>query len=272
LIAALHALLARIFAGLVAPFDALAPAAGLWLVSALAGVGLLVAFRWTSNPVGIRAARQKTQAHLLAVRLYREDLSVVGRSQVRFLVWLGRYLGHMLVPFAAVALPFALLFAQLDAHYACRALRPGERTIVKVLGAPAVLEAATLEASDGVAVESGPVRIAERGEIDWRVLARVPGRQRVTLVAGGQRIDKEVRVTGATEGAPARRMAASLSSLLFAPAEAAFDGAKGVEVIEVGYPTLEIRVLGWRTSWIVIFLAVSALVALGLRRRAGVEF
>ena len=42
--------------------------------------------------------------------------------------------------------------------------------------------------------------------------------------------------------------------------------------IEVRYPSLEIDVFGWKVSWIVVFLAVSSVVALVLRRRAGVEF
>jgi len=267
-----HDLLVRVFDLLIGAIDPLAPTAGLWIVSALSGVVLLLVFRWISNPAVIRAARRRAQAELLAVRLYREEPSIVLRSQARFLAALGGYLGHMLVPFAALLLPFGLLAAQLDARYGTRALKPGERAVVEASGTNAMLEAASLDGADGVEIESGPVRVAERGEMSWRVLAKAPGRHRVTLLVDGRRVDKDVVVSTFDQGAIARRTRASLSSFFLAPAEAAIDPASGVARVEVRYPPLEIRVLGRRTSWIVVFLTVSTAVALALRRRLRVEF
>jgi hypothetical protein len=272
LIATVHGLLAGLLDAPLAVLDRFAPTAGLWLLSGLSGVVVLVVFRWTSNPAAIRAARRNTQAHLLAVRLYREDLVVVFRSQARFLVGLGRYLARMLPPFAALLLPLALLCAHLDARYGCRALRPGERAIVTVRASPAVIAAATLDAPEGVQVEAGPVRIQSRGEIDWRILARSPGSHRLTVQSGGRGIDKQVRVSTATEGASPRRMVASLWSLFLAPAEAPIDGADGVDRIEIAYPAREVSLLGWKTHWLVVFLAASTATAISLRRRLGVEF
>jgi len=269
---AAHDFLVHVFDLLLGPLDRWAPTAGLWVVSALSGIAVLLVFRWTSNPAAIRAARRSAQAELLAVRLYREDPRVVLRAQARFLAALARYLGHMLIPFAVLVLPFALIFAQLDARYGSRALKPGERAIVAAFGTSAMLESATLQSADGVVIESGPVRIAVRGEMSWRVAARAPGRQRITLLVSGRRVDKEVVVAAAARGGPARRMSASISSFFLAPAEAAIDDAPGVRCIEILYPPLEIDFLGWKTGWITVFVAVSAAVALALRRRMGVEF
>lgn len=269
---AAHDLLARAFQVLLGPLDRCAPTAGLWAVSALSGVAVLLVFRWTSNPAAIRAARRGAQAELLAVRLYREDPRVVLRAQVRFLAALGRYLGHMLMPFAVLLVPFALIFAQLDARYGDRALKPGEHAVVNAFGAAGMLASATLQSADGIVIESGPVRIAERGEMSWRIAAKAPGRQWITLLVSGRRVDKEVVVATAARGAPARRMRASAWSFFLAPAEAAIDGPSGVRSIEILYPPLEIDFFGWQTGWITVFLVVSTAVALALRRRMGVEF
>jgi hypothetical protein len=269
---AAHDLFARFFDLLLGPLDRWMPTAGLWAASAVAGVLLLFVFRWTSNPAAIRRARRLAQAELLAVRLYREDPRVALRAQARFLGALGRYLGQMLVPFAALLLPFALLAGQLDARYGSRALGVGERAIVEAFGTAAMLESASLQSADGVVIESGPVRIAERGEMSWRVLAKAPGRQTLTLVVDGQRVGKEVVVSRTAVGASARRMCANAASFLLAAAEPAIGDGYAVRRIEILYPPLEIDVLGWKASWIIVFLAVSSLVALGLRRRVGVEF
>jgi len=269
---AAHDLLARAFDLLLGPLDRASPTAGLWVVSAASGIALLFLFRWTSDPAAIRAARRRAQAELLAVRLYREEPRVVLRAQARFLAAIARYLGQMLVPFAALALPFSLLAAHLDARYGSRALAVGERAVVEVSGAAAALDTASLEPSEGLTVEAGPVRIPSRGEASWRILAKAPGPQSVALLVGGRRIDKEVSVSTTARGAAPRRMCAGPASFFFAPAEPAIGGGCAVREIEVRYPPLQIEAFGWRVPWIVVFLAVSGAVALWLRRRAGVEF
>jgi hypothetical protein len=249
---AAHDFLARFFDLLLGPLDRWSPVAGLWAASVVSGVVLLFIFRWTSNAQAIRAARR--------------------RAQARFLAAIGRYLAQMLVPLAALALPFSLLAAHLDARYGSRALAVGERAVVEVLGATAVIDDASLEPSEGLAVEAGPVRIPARGEASWRILAKAPGRQSVALVVGERRIDKEVSVSTVARGAAPRRMCAGLASFFLAPAEPAIGEGCAVRRIEVRYPSLEIDAFGWKMPWIVVFLLVSSAVALLLRRRAGVEF
>ncbi|MET0153128.1 MAG: hypothetical protein ABW298_11040 [Candidatus Binatia bacterium] len=266
-----HDLLTRSFDLLLGPLDRWTPTAGLWAVSALSGVAVLFVFRWASNAAAIRATRRRAQAELLAVRLYRDNPRVVLRAQARFLAALARYLGHMLVPFSVLLLPFALICAQLDARYGARALQPEERAIVEAFGTSAMLDSAELQSADGIVIETGPVRIAERGEMSWRVAAKAPGRQFLTLVVAGGRVDKEVVVAAAPRGAPTRRMSSGVSSFFLAPAEAAIEDGLGVRRIEVRYPPLEIDFLGWKTGWITVFLVVSGTVALALRRRMGVE-
>jgi hypothetical protein len=238
----------------------------------VSGIVLLFIFRWTSNPEAIRAARRRAQAELLAVRLYREEPRVVLRALARFLAAIARYLGQMLVPFAALALPFSLLLAHLDARYGSRALAVGERVVVEVVGTSTAIDSASLEPSEGLAVEAGPVRIPSRGEGSWRILAKSPGQQSLAVVVGERRIDKQVSVSTAVRGAAPRRMCTGLAALFLAPAEPAIGGGCAIRRIEVRYPSLEVDVLGWRMSWIVVFLVVSSVVALALRRRAGVEF
>ena len=269
---AAHDLLARAFDLLLGPLDRWNPLAGLWATSVVSGVALLFIFRWTSNPRAIRDARRRAQAELLAVRLYREEPRVVLRAQARFLAAITRYLGQMLVPFAALALPFSLLAAHLDARYGSRALAVGERAVVEVRGTPTLIDGASLESSQGLAVEAGPVRIPARGAASWRIVAKAPGPQSVALVVGERRIDKKVPVSKIARGAAPARMCAGLTGFFLAPAETAIGDDCAVRRIEVRYPSLEIDVFGWKVSWIVVFLVVSSAVALALHRRAGVEF
>ncbi|MFQ5667422.1 MAG: hypothetical protein ACE5I7_13475 [Candidatus Binatia bacterium] len=270
--ATVHRLLAGGFALLLDPFARLSPLVGLTLISAASGVILLFAFRAVSNPKAIRAARQAVQAHLLAVRLYRHDLTVVFRAQQAFLRALAFYLTSMVLPFLVLLLPFGLLFAHLEARYGTRALHPGERTIVRVIGTPETLDHWQLEGTTGVVVDSVPVHIPARHEIDWRVRAAQVGRYELALVNGARRVLKTVRVAGTQEGAAPRRAVASITALFLAPTEMPIDPKAGIVSIRIAYPSLHLALFGWRLHWIVIFLLVSAAVALLLHKRAGVEF
>jgi hypothetical protein len=263
-----HSALRRLFALLLDPLAPLGPAWSLIIVSALSGVVLLYAFRWTSNPPAIAAARKRAQAHLLAVRLYRHDLPVVFRSQAQFLSALGAYLARMIVPFLAVALPFSVLFAHLDARYAYRAAHPGEATVITATADD--VGGWRLEAPEGVRVEAGPVRMRQRRQISWRVRPLREGRFDLAVAGGGRRIEKGLAVSRGDVGAPPRRMSAGLEALFAAPAEPAIEAAAGVTEIEVEYPSL--GVTGLDLHWLVVFLVVSTVAALALKRRAGVEF
>ncbi len=262
-----------VFGLLLDPLARLGPLASLVIVSAVSGVLLLFAFRWTSRPAAIKRAKQRIQANLLAVRIYQEDLGVVLRAQARTFAALGIYLANMLVPFLVILAPFAIFFAHLDARYASRSLHPGERALVTAIMAPGgSLETWALEGSSGLVVESRPVRIPSRREVAWRIRATEPGAQTLALHAGDQRVEKAVSVSTSVSGMAPRRAAASLDSLLFAPTEPAIDAPAGVESITVTTPPLDLELAGVSLHWLVVFLVISAAVAFGLRKRAGVEF
>jgi hypothetical protein len=243
-----------------------------WLaaISAAAGVLAIGMFRIASRPAAIRAARRRVQANLLAIRLYRDDFAVALQAQARVFSGLLRYAASVSVPFLALLIPFAFLFAYLDANFATRALHPGERAVVEVRAART--EGWRLEGDGGVVVETPPVRIPSRGRIAWRIRAATPGSHRMRLVSDGVQVEKEILVALGNVGAPARRAAPGLRRLLFAPAEPAIDPASGISWIEVHQPPLRFGLFGWELHWVLVFLAVSAAVALALRRPLGVEF
>ena len=271
--ALLHESSRAVFGLLLDPLLRLGPLTSLVIVSAVSGVVLLFAFRWTSRPAAIKRAKQRIQANLLAVRIYQEDLGVVLRAQARTFAALGVYLANMLVPFLVILAPFAIFFAHLDARYASRALHPGESALVSAtLSEGQSLTTWALEGSSGLVVDSRPVRIPSRREIAWRVRATEPGAQTLTLHAGEQRVEKEVGVSTSVAGMAPRRGAASLDSLLFAPTEPAIEARAGIESIAVTTPPLDLELAGISLHWLVVFLVISAAVAFGLRKRAGVEF
>ncbi|UCH79104.1 MAG: hypothetical protein JSU81_03915, partial [Candidatus Coatesbacteria bacterium] len=70
----------RLFDALLWPFQQW-PAGGLVFVSVVTGVVMLLLFKVTSNQRAIRRTRDLMRAHMLAMRLFRDDASVVVASQ-----------------------------------------------------------------------------------------------------------------------------------------------------------------------------------------------
>src|ERR1017187_7527376 len=74
------------------------PGLGLALISATAGVGMLWIFRHASNQTQIRIVKRRVQAHLMELRIYIDEPSVMWRAQKALFVSNLRYLGLMLRP------------------------------------------------------------------------------------------------------------------------------------------------------------------------------
>ena len=68
------------------------------LLSFVIGLLMVVVFRYTSDQKAIRIAKDHLKAHLLAVRLFQNQLPVVLSSYGRILLSTGRYLRLSFVP------------------------------------------------------------------------------------------------------------------------------------------------------------------------------
>lgn len=260
-----------VFDLLLGPLGRLGPRATLVVVSVVSGALLMMLFRLVTNPRRIRRARNQVQAQLLAVRLYRHDLGTFARAQGAFFRNLGVYMARMIVPFLVLLVPFGALFAQLDARYGSRALHPGESAIVRMRIADGEVSRWHLEPTEGFAIEAGPVRIPALGEVVWRIRAAGTGAHALRFRDGTSEVRHPLVVAKGIEPAVARRYRAGGSSLALAAAAPSVPSETPVSAVEIGYPWLPLRFLGIDWSWITVFLVVSIVTALALRRRLGVE-
>src|SRR5690242_6504581 len=92
------------------------PLAIVLVVSIVVGLLMVLLFGYTSDQKAIHAAKDRLKAHLLAVRLYQDQLPVVIRTYGRILRGTGSYLRLAFMPLLYVIVPITLLMVQLD-HY-----------------------------------------------------------------------------------------------------------------------------------------------------------
>src|SRR5438093_10487717 len=108
------------------------PAALFVLLSLIIGLLMVAVFRYTSDQKAIRLAKDQLKAHLLAVRLFQDQLPVVLSSYGHILRCTGRYLRLAFKPLLFVVLPLTFLIVQLARYLGWAPVPSGQACLVKV--------------------------------------------------------------------------------------------------------------------------------------------
>jgi len=237
-------------------------AAGLIAISALTGVLMLIAFRYTSSQKAFGKVNDDIKANLLALKLYKDELRVTFLSQARLLWAIVRLQRYVLTPVLLMALPMLLALAQMGIRYQWRPLRSGEQTLIKMQFAPGAGKSVevSIEPHEGLVIEVGPV---PGGELCvWRVRGGAPGRHTLKFhVVGETTIEKELVVGEGFERVSALRPSGRWTEQLFHPVERRLAAQSRVRSIEILYPSVDSWVRG-ADYWVATFFIVSMIVAL----------
>lgn len=255
-------LLTGIFDLLMAPFGRHAGAA-LAAMSLLCGVAAIFIFRATSNQAGIRRTRSLVVAHVLEMRVYRDDLVLILRALGGTLVTQLHYLRVVAWPLILIGAVIGIAFTQLDARFARAPLGPGEDAVVTVTYRPGidVMSGTSLEAGEGTVVDAARVRIPARREVAWRVRVQRPGRPVVTARAGEASYRFALAAEAGTGVVGDVRAKSALSAFLH-PGLPPLPADSPIDRVEIRYPSARHSLLGWHTHWLVVFTAWSLIGAL----------
>lgn len=269
----LNAAVGEIVDGVLYPVRGLPPLASLAIVSLLTAMGMLLVFKRTSDQPRMASAKRAIHASLFEMRLYADEPRALLRSQADLLRQNLVYLRLSIPPLLWMILPLMLLLAQLQVHYGFRGLRPGDSALVKVTLRGEMPGDFTLTASPGLRVDTQPVRIPSLREAAWRISAEREGEYELTVSAGAEIATKTMRVDAVPER-PARRspvrLEAGFWNEFLHPAERPLPPGGVITSIEVTYPDGGIEFFGWDLDWMVVFFALSVLMAFALRRPFGV--
>lgn len=237
---------------LLAPFAVLSPIWGLTLISALAGVVLVLLYGRVSNQRKLREVKRAIGAALYESILFRRDLGVSLRAQARMLKGAGHYFVLALPPLAILLVPCILLLAQLQVRYGVRPLTPSESTVVAVkLTDSQPLKGLALQA-DGSIEATAPVRIPSLHESIWRITPHSTGTFNISIPA--------VEITQPIEvGQEVVRLrpltSRSFWDKLLYPSDLTLPPL--IESIEVAYPERSYAPFGVTMHWVIMFFIVS---------------
>ena len=247
--------------GVYAVLSPLPVGLGLTLLSAICGVLMMVAFRYTSNQTAIGRARDKMTANLLALKLFKDDLGVAFRCQRRLFGALLYWQWLMLKPIFILIVLLLPVFAQMGLRYQWRPLRPGERTYIRLhlSAADAKTPDVKLEACPGLTDVVGPV--AGEGELVWRARAGELGRYMLRFDADGTVVEKELVVGEGLQRVSAERPGRRWTAQILHPAESPLPSDSAVKSIAISYAGVDSWIYG-ANWWILYFFVISMVSAL----------
>ena len=189
------------------PLEAVSDEFALLFVSGVFGVLALWIFKHISWQKGIKATKDKIKGHLIEIRLYQDDLVTVGKAIGKVLFRNVQYLVLNFGPFVPLAIPFALVAAQMVVRYGFEPVPdPAGRTSSCLAGRrpdPRGRGGPRRDRRPGDRVPRGPRRPSRRSPASRARAApssssspSSPGSTSIVLTAGGKSIVKVDRRRG----------------------------------------------------------------------------
>jgi hypothetical protein len=242
------------------------------LISVVVGLLMVVVFRYVSDQKAIGLAKDRLAAHLLAVRLFQDQIGVVLRSYGRIVLATGHYLRLAFKPVVVMIIPLTFLISQLDRSLGFLPIQPGHAFLVKAHVANSdALNDVVLHLPQGLTATADPVHAPSANEIVWRVVASANGDYQIAMEALGQTISKSVRVdSGLSRVSPMRLRGKFWERILFS-GEPAIPGNAAVDAIEILYAPRFISLAGIEWNWIWLFFVISLAAGFLFKSILGIE-
>ncbi|UCC22508.1 MAG: hypothetical protein JSW23_00075 [Planctomycetota bacterium] len=225
------------------------------IVSAVAGVVLLIIFKYTSNQRAIGRVRDNIKAHMLALKLFKDSMSVTLQAQGQVFKGAFLLLVHAVRPMLVMIVPLALLLSQMGLWYQSRPLMVGEESVVAMKLSSDIEQPwpnVDVESMPGAEVTIGPVRVLSKREVYWKIKALQSGYHRITFQAGGKQVEKELAIGNEFMRVSAERPGWRWGDILLHPAEKPFSPDSVVQSISIDYPDRSSQFFGI-PLWLVYF-------------------
>lgn len=280
---ALNRAVTAFFDVLLTPLEAISEEFALLFVSGVFGVLALWIFKHISWQKGIKAAKDKIKGHLIEIRLYQDDLGIVAKAIGKVLLRNLQYLGLNFGPFIPLAIPFALVAAQMVVRYGFEPVpiqHPADLTLagsgqtLVIEGDADAIRGLAVELPEGLTAVSPLVRIPAQGQAALEFAAEKPGVYEVVVRTGAGREASKSIAVGAEAQVRAmqdRRVASPFEAVLW-PAEDTLAGT-GLTAIAFRYPESD---LGWLpmsgpVGVLVVFVLASMVVGFLFLKPLGVQ-
>lgn len=231
------------------------------IISAAVGVLLMIIFKHTSNQAAIGRVKDNIKAYLLALKLFKDSLIVTFKAQGQIFKGAFLLLVYSIVPMLVMIVPVTLLLAQMGLWYQFQPLQVGQETIVTIKlnsNIESAWPVVYVKLNPAAQVVTGPVRVLDRKEINWKIKAGCKGYTDIVFQIDGKEFAKQLAVGNGFMRLNPKRPAWRFSDILLNPLEVPFTPDSVVQSINIDYPNRISRTSG--TDWWVIYFFIASMI------------
>ena len=243
------------------------------ILSVVVGLLMIVLFGYTSDQKAIGIAKDQLKAHLLAVRLYRDQLQVVMGSYGKILRGTGHYLKLAFKPLLYVIIPITFLIVQLDRYLGLTPIHTNTPFLVSArVNNPEALAGISIDLPPEITASAPPVHVAADNEVVWRLIASQEGAYEVKIAAGQSAV-KTVRVSSQLARVSPERLRGHFWERMFSSGESALPANSPIESIAVDYPerNIPLGIAGYEMNWIWLFFILSMVAGFIFKELLGIQ-
>ena len=240
-------------------------------ISIVIGLAMVIVFRYTSDQKAIGRAKDRLKAHLLAVRLFQDQLPVVMRAYGHILRGTGSYLRLAFTPFLIAILPITFLIVQLDRYFGWMPLQPTQTFLVEARVDDPAANEVELQLPPELASTAPAVHIPNEKEVVWRVAAQREGHYEIQIAAAGKTASKQVVVSPGLARISPVRLRGNFWERMFASGEPALAENSPIQSIAITYPPRIINFAWMEWNWIVLFFVVSLIAGFIFKSVFGIQ-
>jgi len=250
------------------------PLAIVVILSVVVGLLMIVLFGYTSDQKAIWIAKDQLKAHLLAVRLYRDQLQVVMGSYGKILRGTARYLRLAFKPLLYVIIPITLLIVQLDRYLGLTAIHTNTPFLLTArVNKPEALDGISIDLPAEITASAPPVHVAADSEVVWRLVASQEGAYEVKIATSGQSATKTVCVSSQLARVSPERLRGHFWERMFLSGESALPDNSVIESIAVDYPerSIGLGIADYEMNWIWLFFILSMIAGFIFKELLGIQ-
>jgi uncharacterized membrane protein (DUF106 family) len=231
------------------------------IMSAIVGFIAILIFKYTSNQKMIGKLKDSIKANMLALKLFKDSISVTFQSQGRLFKCALLRLLYSIQPMLVMFIPFCLICSQMGVWYQARPLLTGEQAniVIQLSGNPDE-QLPNLELLENPAYESTVTgfKIPSKRQLVWKIKADRDGLHKLSFSVNGQTYDKDLVIGDKMMRVSEMRPGWNFSDILFHPWEKPFKKDSIIQSISIEYPERTSYTSG--TDWWIFYLIAISMI------------
>jgi uncharacterized membrane protein (DUF106 family) len=233
------------------------------VISAVMGVIFLLIYKYTSNQTAIGKVKDNIKAQMLAMKLFKDSVSVTLQAQGRVFKNALLLLFYSIRPMAVMIIPVLFILAQMALWYQAKPLSVGQESVITIQlnneqNSP--MPDVSLQPDDALTVLTGPVKVPSKGEVIFKIKADQNGLHKIIFTAGNETVEKELAVGEGFMKVSVKRPGKNWGQILFNPSEIPFAKDSIVKSISIEYPDRPSKTSG--TNWWVVYFIFCSTIAI----------